>query len=85
MTRHTYLPLPIFALTQKYIDEDVNISDYNISDLDSNNIASCISSRSWLIPRNIPLHEICTLQIPMLLSRRQSFYKKRKTVLIMNS
>lgn len=78
MTRHTYLPLPIFALTQKYIDEDVNISDYNISDLDSNNIASCISSRSWLIPRNIPLHEICTLQIPMLLSRRQSFYKKEE-------
>lgn len=27
MTRHIYLPLPIFALTQKYIDEDVNISD----------------------------------------------------------
>ena len=78
MTRHIYLPLPIFALTQKYIDEDVNISDFNISDLDSNNISSFILSRSWLIPRNIQLHEICTLQIPILLSRRQSFYKKEE-------
>lgn len=76
MTRHTYLPLPIFALTQKYIDEDVNISDFDISDLDSNNISSFISNRSWLVPRNIQLHEICTLQIPMSLSRNQSFYKK---------
>lgn len=78
MTRHIYLPLPIFALTQKYIDEDVNISDFNISDLDSNNISPFILSRSWLIPRNIQLHEICTLQIPILLSRRQSFYKKEE-------
>lgn len=76
MTRHIYLPLPIFALTQKFIDEDVNISDFDISDLESNNISSFISSRSWLIPRNIQLHEICTLQIPMSLSRNQSFYKK---------
>lgn len=76
MTRHIYLPLPIFALTQKYIDEDVNISDFDISDLDSNNISSFISSRSWLIPRNIQLYEICTLQIPMSLSKNQSFYKK---------
>lgn len=75
MTRHIYLPLPIFALTQKYIYEDINISDFDISDLESNNIPSFISNRNWLIPRNIQLHEICTLQIPMSLYRNQSFYK----------
>lgn len=76
MTRHTYLPLPIFALTQKYIDGDINIPDFDISDLESNNIPSFILNRNWLIPRNIQLHEICTLQIPMSLYRNQSFYKK---------
>ena len=76
MTRHIYLPLPIFALTQKYIDGDINIPDFDISDLESNNIPSFILNRNWLIPRNIQLHEICTLQIPMSLSRNQSFYKK---------
>lgn len=76
MTRHTYLSLPIFALTHKFIEEDVNISDFDIYDLESNNISSFISNRNWLIPRTIQLHEICTLQIPMSLYRNQSFYKK---------
>ena len=34
MTRHIYLPLPIFALTQKYIYEDINLSfasDFSLS------------------------------------------------------
>lgn len=81
MTRHYYLPLPIFALTPKFINEDINISDFDISDLESNNILSDISSRSWLIPRNIQLHEICTLLIPILLSENQSFYNKNNNTI----
>lgn len=74
ITRHSYLPLPIFALTKKFIDNDINIADVNILDLKFSDIPQSISSRSWLIPRNIQLHEICALQIPILLYKNQSFY-----------
>jgi hypothetical protein len=78
MTRHFYLPLPIYALTEEFINQDINISDFNISFIESkNDIPESILEKSWLIPRNIPLHEICTLKIPHLLSGKDAaFYTK---------
>lgn len=86
MTRHSYLPLPIFALTQKFIEEDMDISDFNISYLQQCDIYSFIEERNWVIPRNIHLHEICSWKIPKLLAETPfTFYKKGEKDNVENS
>ena len=78
LTRHFYLPLPIFALTRTFINKEQNIDELNLADL-SGKINSLILEQGWRIPRHIYLHEICTLLIPRILKKRydSSFYDKQ--------
>lgn len=81
MIRHYYLPLPILALTKNFIEKDIDLVDFRSSYLVNYEIADYVLHNPWLIPRHINLHEICTLQIPITLSKcKSSFYsiKNRK-------
>lgn len=76
MIRHFYLPLPIFALTRKFINEEMDITSFDTTYISDNEIDQKFLNSSWLIPRHIWLHEICSLQIPCILNKDydSSFY-----------
>lgn len=73
LTRHFYLPLPIFALTRAFINNEQNIDELNLADR-SEEIDPSILKQNWRVPRHIYLHEICTLLIPHMLRSDLSFY-----------
>ncbi len=79
LTRHFYLPLPIFALTRAFINHEQNIDELDLADL-SGKLDPSIQNQNWRIPRHIYLHEICTLLIPCILRKKlsdSSFYDKQ--------
>ena len=76
LTRHYLLPLPILAFTSQYIDNDIDIVDFHISDI-TEGIADDVINQYWRIPRHVSMHEICCLYLPIILAERyeSSFYQ----------